>query len=262
MRLERQRRARVEDRRRAAIRVARAEYRQDRREYLRALRYVNREQYLQDRRFFMSDRARNVSYGCPPGLARKYNGCVPPGLVRTSYRANDYRYFGDERQRYRYTYRPQLFGLNNYGRNDYYYDSGYLVRVNDSGRINSYIPLLGGALSYGNRWPQSYDYYPVSDYYADYYQLGQPDRYRYADNVIYRYDDDNSVIMAIAALLTGDRFTVGQPMPVGYDVYNVPYEYRTTYYDTPEWNYRYSDGYIYQVDPETRLVQAAIDLIV
>jgi hypothetical protein len=50
-------------------------------------------------------------------------------------------------------------------------------------------------------------------------------------------------------------------MPRGYDVYNVPSAYRDRYYDTPEANYRYSDGYVYRVDPQTQLVAAAIDLL-
>jgi len=44
-------------------------------------------------------------------------------------------------------------------------------------------------------------------------------------------------------------------------VYNVPYGYRDQYYDTPDALYRYSDGYVYQVDPETRLIAAAIELL-
>ena len=50
-------------------------------------------------------------------------------------------------------------------------------------------------------------------------------------------------------------------MPLGYDVYNVPYPYRGQYLDGPDALYRYSDGYVYQVDPETRLVAAAIELL-
>jgi len=41
-------------------------------------------------------------------------------------------------------------------------------------------------------------------------------------------------------------------------VYNVPYSYRATYYDTPNAWYRYNNGYIYQVDPVTRLVTAIV----
>ena len=50
-------------------------------------------------------------------------------------------------------------------------------------------------------------------------------------------------------------------MPLGYDVYNVPYDYRDRYADGPNANYRYSDGYIYQVDPTTQLIAAAIELL-
>ena len=69
------------------------------------------------------------------------------------------------------------------------------------------------------------------------------------------------IISSIAALLTGDQFNVGQPMPMGYDVYNVPYGYQDQYYDSPNANYRYADGYVYQVDPKTQLIAAAIQLL-
>ena len=70
-----------------------------------------------------------------------------------------------------------------------------------------------------------------------------------------------SAITSIAALLTGDNFEIGGPVPAGYDVYNVPYPYRDQYIDGPDARYRYSDGYIYQIDPTTQLVTAAIDLL-
>ena len=63
------------------------------------------------------------------------------------------------------------------------------------------------------------------------------------------------------ALLAGD-LAVGSQLPAGYDVYNVPVAYRDRYYDTPDAWYRYNDGYIYQVDPQTRLVQAVIEALV
>ena len=62
-------------------------------------------------------------------------------------------------------------------------------------------------------------------------------------------------------MLTGDSFQVGQRVPQGYDVYNVPSSYRERYVDGPDSNYRYSDGTVYQVDPTTQLVQAAIELL-
>ena len=49
---------------------------------------------------------------------------------------------------------------------------------------------------------------------------------------------------------------------MGYDAYNVPYAYRDRYYDDDRYSYRYADGYIYRVDPQTRLISAVIDAIV
>jgi hypothetical protein len=81
--------------------------------------------------------------------------------------------------------------------------------------------------------------------------------YWYSPGAIYRYDRHSSVITSVAALMA-PGFTVGQPLPVGYEVYNIPLPYRATYYDTPNAWYRYNDGYIYQIDPVTQVVTAIV----
>lgn len=194
------------------------------------------------RRAFVRDR--RIIDGCPPGLAKKRNGCLPPGQARQRYRSYD----------------PGFFGLAGLGGQRYFYDDGYLLSYRGDG-LAGYLPLLGGALGIGNVWPSFYEPRPLPGYYQDFYGLGDPRGYRFADDVIYRVDPESAAILSVAALLTGDDIVVGQPMPRGYDVYNVPYEYRETYYDRPDARYRYSDGYIYEIDPETALVVAAIDLI-
>ena len=113
----------------------------------------------------------------------------------------------------------------------------------------------------GNVWPSYYSPVELPDYYRDFYGLGSPDSYRYLDNTLYRVDPETMAINSIAALLTGDEITIGQPMPMGYSVYNVPYAYRDRYVDGPDATYRYSDGYVYRMDPETGLVAAAIELL-
>ena len=188
--------------------------------------------------------SRGLIDGCPPGLARKNNGCMPPGQLR------------------------QQTGQSALGNlwpalnpQSYRYDDGYLVQLAPNGGVAGYLPLLGGALAPGQQWPAQYNGYQVPDYYSDYYGLPDGYDYRYADGALYSVDPQTNMIQQVAALLTGDQWNVGQRMPDGYGVYNVPSEYRDTYYDTPEAMYRYSDGYVYQVDPTTQLIQAAIQLV-
>ena len=69
------------------------------------------------------------------------------------------------------------------------------------------------------------------------------------------------------ALLTGGTnglggLGVGDRLPAGYDVYNVPFDYRDRYADSNDAWYRYADGSIYEVDPQTRLIESVISLLV
>jgi hypothetical protein len=68
--------------------------------------------------------------GCPPGLAKKNNGCRPPGQVKQLFRTGQ-RFptgYGDpwSYNQIPYDLRSQ-YGLNPYG--NYYYGDGYLYRV-------------------------------------------------------------------------------------------------------------------------------------
>ncbi|QGN55353.1 hypothetical protein [Novosphingobium sp. Gsoil 351] len=200
-------------------------------------------------------RTRGLIAGCPPGLAKKGNGCLPPGLARGAVAAP--RFYDSPNW---WDFDDRWHDRAAWSSGDYRYYDGYLVRYGASG-IDSWLPLLGGALAPGNLWPSQYETAALPAYYQDYYGVGQPDNYRYYDDTLYRVEPQSNAITAISALLTGDTFQVGQPIPAGYDVYNVPYSYRDRYVDGPESNYRYSDGTIYQVDPTTQLIKAAIELL-
>src|SRR5213076_2278041 len=67
--------------------------------------------------------------GCPPGLAKKHNGCMPPGQARKLARGQ--RWQSAYGSRYAYGQIPyrvrQQYGLN--PRYNYYYDNGYLYQV-------------------------------------------------------------------------------------------------------------------------------------
>lgn len=190
--------------------------------------------------------------GCPPGLAKKHNGCMPPGLARQMQTQAVVTSVPWQQ--------PAWYGSQWYGQPYRYYD-GYMLRLGGDNRVLGYVPLLGGALAIGELWPDGYREVAVPDYYRSFYDLGPADSYRYYDDAIYGVDQGDDLITSVIALLTGDTFNVGETLPDGYDVYNVPYAYRDQYVDGPDAMYRYSDGYVYEVDPGTQLIQAAIQLL-
>ena len=198
--------------------------------------------------YFRREADRGLIAGCPPGLAKKDNGCLPPGQARAIARAA-------AADRYDWLWRT---------RGDdsaYRYENGYLYRLNPQGSPLGWLPVLGGALAPGAVWPAQYQYQPAPDYYASYFGLPAGRDYRYADGALYGVDPQTQMISQVAALLTGQNLSVGQPLPAGYDVYNVPYAYRDQYADSANAMYRYNDGYVYQADPKTQLVTAVIQLL-
>ncbi len=186
--------------------------------------------------------------GCPPGLARRHNGCLPPGIARQS-----------RDEAFGFAYRPALFGVPLRAAADYVFYDGYLIPTGAGG--GRYLPLLGGALAVGQVWPEAYPSLPLDDWQRGYYGFDDPDAYRYADNVVYAVDPGTSAIESVVALLTGSDFAVGEQLPEGYDVYNVPAAYQDRYADSDEALYRYADGRVYEVDPVTMLIQQVIELI-
>lgn len=157
------------------------------------------------------------------------------------------------------TYRNRYFDTP-----DYYYryddDLGYLYRIDrDDNFVRASIPLFGG-YGIGDPWPGMYysSYVPLG--YRNYYYDTPDYYYRYDGYGIYRIDAETRLITALVALLTGQGFGVGQMLPAGYGAYNVPLGYRSTYYDRDDAWYRYGDGYIYQMAPYSRLVEARYPL--
>ena len=257
--------------------------------------------------------------GCPPGLAKKNNGCMPPGqaarfigqplLAATRFGAleplprsfsnlfwdNDdyyYRYGGG------YVYRVDrgndlisglipLFGaaligqplgqsyINPYYQPPYYsafypnsafdchrYGYGYVYETDcATGLVEDVIPTYAYGYGVGQIMPASYSYYNVPYAYRSSFVDNDDYYYRYAPGAIYQVDRDTALISAVAALLTGG-LSVGQQLPLGYSAYNVPLAYRSSYYDTPDMWYRYDNGYIYGVNPQTRMVNNVAYVIV
>jgi len=141
---------------------------------------------------------------------------------------------------------------------DYRYLNGNVYGVDPySGMVEDVIPTYAYGYGVGQMLPAGYGYYNVPYQYRNMYYDTSDYNYWYAPGAIYQVDPSSQLITAVASLLS-PGFSVGQQLPMGYDVYNVPYAYRSTYYDTPNAWYRYNNGYIYQVDPTTRLVQAVV----
>jgi hypothetical protein len=202
---------------------------------------------------------RRLADACPPGLARKGNGCLPPGqakklvgaalpasLAAASLSGPFSQWYRDDD---RYFYRD---------------DGDYIYRVDrQGGLVNALFPMQDRDYSYypiGMTYPAEYNSYNVPYQYRSFYPDGDDYNYRYGDGAIYQVNQSSGSIESIVALLAGD-LGVGQALPGDYGVYNVPLAYRDRYYDTPEAMYRYNDGYIYQADPKTQLITAVIDAL-
>lgn len=163
---------------------------------------------------------------------------------------------------YMNSYVPNYYGLSSFYPDTPYqcnrYSNGVIYQVDCvTGMIEGVVPLYSSGYGVGQMLPSAYGYYNVPNQYRSLYYDNADYGYRYAPGAIYQYDNSSNLITSIAALLT-PGFGIGQPMPVGYDVYNVPYGYRANYYDTQSDWYRYNNGYIYRVDPTTQLVTAIV----
>jgi hypothetical protein len=265
---------------------------------------------------FADNRALGLIDGCPPGLDKKNNGCLPPGqakklvgtLIPTKLRSSllplGLRDYWQDNDDYYYRYNDgYLYGVDRdtnliasllplfgggytlgqtfpYQSSAYYmpsyyqpfyqdtadswyrYNDGYVYAIDPySGMIDNIIPTYDYGYGVGQMLPTSYSYYNLPYPYRSYYSDNDDYYYRYAPGAIYQVDRDSQLISAVVSLLSGG-LGVGQQLPMGYSAYNVPLSYRDQYYDTPDNWYRYSNGYIYQVDPTTQLITAVIDAIV
>jgi hypothetical protein len=219
-----------------------------------------RRDFRRDDDFRPRERFVGFDRACPPGLARKGNGCLPPGQAKKRFGIGerlDRAWFDGYRM-------PAAYQSFYHDTPDYSYrydDDGYIYRTDrGSDLISAIIPLFGGGFGVGQPLPAGYDVYNVPMQYRDTWHDNDESLYRYGDNAIYRVDSESGLIEGIVALLAGD-LNVGQPLPDGYDAYNLPLDYRDEYVDDDEHLYRYADGNIYQVDAKTQMIQAIVEML-
>ena len=155
---------------------------------------------------------------------------------------------------------PLQYRANYYDTNDawYRYGDGFIYQVDPySRRIEERYPLYADTYMVGQPWPVAYPGYNVPYAYREVYYDTPDAHYRYANNGIYRVDPTTQLITALVALVSGQNFNIGQPMPSGYDVYNVPFAYRDRWYDNEDDYYRYANGYVYEIDADSGLIEEA-----
>lgn len=78
--------------------------------------------------------------GCPPGLAKKNNGCMPPGQAKKLYNVGQ-RFPTSYGDRWTYNQIPYQW-RNQYGfdpYSNYYYGDGYLYRVDPKTQLISQV---------------------------------------------------------------------------------------------------------------------------
>jgi hypothetical protein len=201
--------------------------------------------------------SRGLIDGCPPGLAKKNNGCMPPGQFKNSLLG----------QQLPLAYRNGIVPLALQGLyadtpNYYYrYGDGNMYQVNrQSNLVESLLPLLGGGYMPGQMFPTSYMNSYVPSYYQPFYPDTSNNYYRYANGNVYGIDPYSGMIDNVIPMYA-NGYGYGQMLPASYSAYNVPYQYRSMYYDTADSYYRYAPGAIYQVDPSTSLITAVASLL-
>ena len=230
-------------------------------------RLIAADRFRDDLRIWGNDSRRGVGRdGCPPGLANKNPLCMPPGQYRKA------QFIGQRLPISSWAYNvPDRYSYRFVDNDDWFYrydDEGYVYRFDrDSGLVNSIVPLFGSDLLIGEPMPLGYEVYNVPMAYRSYYPDSSDYMYRYDDSAIYQVNNGTGLIEGIVALLTGGLgglggLGIGDTLPVGYDAYNVPMDYRDQYVDSDDAWYRYADNSIYQVDPQTRLIEEVISLIV
>lgn len=197
--------------------------------------------------------------GCPPGLAKQNAFCLPPGQIRRAQMMGqriDRSRFGPVPEDWLYRFRDD---------DDFYYlydDDGFIYRIDrENDLVSAIMPLLASTLMVGEPLPLGFDAFNLPMPYRDLYSDSDDTLYRYDDGAIYQVDAETRLIEGVVALLTGNPINVGSQLPSGYDVYNLPLNYRDRYADDADSLYRYSNGGIYQVDPTTMLVQSLVEMV-
>ena len=158
------------------------------------------------------------------------------------------------------------------------FDRSRLVRFDDDergfrGLANGCPPGLAGKnelclppgqyKKLGSVLPAAFASRTLDGAYSQWYR--DDDRYMYRNDgdYIYRVNRNGGLIDALFPSADRDfsYYPIGMNYPSQFDQYNVPDQFRSLYPDGGDYDYRYGDGAIYQVDPSTKAIQSIVALL-
>ena len=99
----------------------------------------------------------------------------------------------------------------------------------------------------------------LPDFLRDVYRDDDDYYYRWNDGLVYRVDRDTNLIASLLPLF-GGGLTLGQAFPTNYASSFMPAYYQPFYQDNADDYYRYSNGYMYEVDRDSGLIEDIIPL--
>ncbi len=99
--------------------------------------------------------------------------------------------------------------------------------------------------------------------YRQWYRDNDQYFYRNDDDYIYRVNRQGGLVDALFPFQDRDYsyYSLGMNYPSDYDFYNVPYQYQSFYSDGNDYNYRYGDGAIYQVNRSNNTIDSIVALL-
>jgi hypothetical protein len=152
-------------------------------------------------------------------------------------------------------------GFANVQRRDYraadFCPPGLAMKGNGCSPPGQARKLLGAAL------PASIAAQTLSGPYSQWYRDDDRYYYRNDNDYIYRVDRNGGLINALfpSQQQNYGYYPVGMNYPSEYDSYNVPYQYQSFYPDGNDYNYRYGDGAIYQVNRSNNSIESIVALL-
>lgn len=112
----------------------------------------------------------------------------------------------------------------------------------------------------GQRVPFAQTAYNVPERYRYRFQDGGGFNYRYNEGFIYELNQRSNLVSRVIPLFA-TNLMVGEALPLGYETYNLPTQYRSYYQDNDDYLYRYDDNAIYRTNARSGLIEGIVALL-